>query len=128
MGLERWSESLLLVRELSYRRRRHLIFIFPLGALPLASAALIFIDGSRIASYVTEEYQLLYTLVRAAEYILDCASDIKHNSKANMEDVLDEVVSSEDLKVSENYLFFEILNISTLKILPLGYPIWMSDF
>jgi hypothetical protein len=45
-----------------------------------------------------------------------------------MEDVLDEVVSSEDLKVGENYLFFEIINISTLKILPLCYPIWISDF
>jgi hypothetical protein len=45
-----------------------------------------------------------------------------------MEDVLDEVVSSEDLKVGENYLFFEVVNISTLKILPLGYPIWISGY
>jgi hypothetical protein len=37
------------------------------------------------------------------------------NTKAEMEDVLDEVVSSEDLKVCENYVFFEIVNISTLE-------------
>jgi hypothetical protein len=31
-----------------------------------------------------------------------------------MEDVLDEVVSSEDLKVGENCLFFGVFNISTM--------------
>jgi hypothetical protein len=45
-----------------------------------------------------------------------------------MEDVLDEVVSAEDLKVCENYMFFEIVNITTLKIMLLCYLIWISDF
>jgi hypothetical protein len=34
-----------------------------------------------------------------------------------MEDVLDEVVSSEDLKVSENCLFFGVFNISAMNVL-----------
>ena len=36
---------------------------------------------------------------------------------ANMEDVLDEVVSSEDLKVSENCLFIGVFNISAMNVL-----------
>jgi len=34
-----------------------------------------------------------------------------------MEDVLDEVVSSEDLKVSENCLFIGVFNISAMNVL-----------
>jgi hypothetical protein len=34
-----------------------------------------------------------------------------------MEDVLDEVVSSEDLKVGENCLLFGVFNISAVNIL-----------
>jgi hypothetical protein len=36
---------------------------------------------------------------------------------ANMEDVLDEVVSAEDLKVGENCLFFGVFNISAMNVL-----------
>ena len=36
---------------------------------------------------------------------------------ANMEDVLDEVVSSEDLKVGENCLFFGVFNTSAMNLL-----------
>jgi len=36
---------------------------------------------------------------------------------ANMEDVLDEVVSSEDLKVGENCLLFGVFNISAMNAL-----------
>jgi hypothetical protein len=38
-------------------------------------------------------------------------------NSANMEDVLDEVVSSEDLKVGENCMFSGVFNISGVNVL-----------
>ena len=49
----------------------------------------------------------------------------RSTNRANMEDVLDEVVSSEDLKVGENCFFFGVFNISAMNVL---LPTQLQDF
>jgi hypothetical protein len=47
---------------------------------------------------------------------------------ATMEDVLDEVVSSEDLKVGEHCSFVGVFNISAVTLLLLNYKILYRNF
>jgi len=50
-------------------------------------------------------------------------------NRANMEDVLDEVVSSEDLKVGENCLFCGVFNISSMNVYySLSYKILCGNY
>jgi len=53
----------------------------------------------------------------------------RSTNRANMEDVLDEIVSSEDLKVGENCLFFGVFNISAMNVYySLSYKILCGNF